>query len=171
MIFAQTATLLLLLLLPILVVVYYHHPSRTHPPPRVVVRYVRSSCDSNRRSVVSPVPPRGACSPSPSSSSSSSTSYTTVGYLSSPSSSHLLLPLYARRSPTHRSRYNYYTRLSGEHAGADVRLPVIHASDGRDCTQTLGCEELYDGDTVRVPGLPVGPFTVHRYAPEFTLAT
>lgn len=156
MLFVQTATLLLLLLI---LVVVYHHPSRT--PPRVVVRYVRS-CGSNRCSAVSPVPPRGACS-----SSSSSSSYTTVGYLSSPSS-HRLLPLYARRSPTHRSRYNYYTRLNHEHAGADVRLPVIRADDGRDCTQHLGCEELYDQDTVRVPGLPPGPFTVHRYAPEFT---
>lgn len=161
--FAQTPpivvvlVLLLLLLLVLGLVVYHHRTCGCPPPPRVVVRYVVAPpvVHRNKRVPVVSVPVP-------------SSSYTSVGYLSSPSSQRLL-PLYARPSPTHRSRYNYFTRPTHEErAAADVRLPVIRADDGRDCTQHLGCEELYDQDTVRVPGLPE-PFTVHRYAPEFTV--
>lgn len=85
--------------------------------------------------------------------------YSTVGYLESASQG--MLPLYARPSPTHRHRYNYYTRNANEYA---VRLPVIR--DGRDCTNRLGCDELYDRDLVDVPGIQA-PLTVHLYSKEF----
>jgi hypothetical protein len=90
---------------------------------------------------------------------SSSSSYTNVGYLESATQG--MLPLYARPSPTHRWRYNYFTRNSNEYA---VRLPVIR--EGRDCTNHLGCDELYDKDTVHVPGMQE-PLKVHLYSKEF----
>jgi hypothetical protein len=85
--------------------------------------------------------------------------YSVVGYLETATQG--MVPLYARPSPTHRHRYNYYTRNSNEYL---VRLPVI--KDGRDCTNNLGCDELYDKDVVSVPGTP-DPLTVHMYSKEF----
>lgn len=85
--------------------------------------------------------------------------YSIVGYLES--GAHGMIPLYARPSPTHRHRYNYYTRNSNEYL---IRLPII--KDGRDCTNNLGCDELYDKDVVHVPGVP-DPLTVHMYSKEF----
>jgi hypothetical protein len=85
--------------------------------------------------------------------------YSVVGYLETVTQG--MVPLYARPSPTHRHRHNYYTRNSNEYL---VRLPVI--KDGRDCTNNLGCDELYDKDVVTVPGIP-DPLTVHMYSKEF----
>jgi len=85
--------------------------------------------------------------------------YAIVGYLESVTQG--MIPLYARPSPTHRHRFNYYTRNSNEYL---IRLPII--KDGRDCTNNLGCDELYDKDVVHVPGIP-DPLTVHKYSKEF----
>lgn len=109
-------------------------------PPRPMVVYIRESQQNPNTTATSP-------------------DYSTVGYLESASQG--MLPLYARPSPTHRHRYNYYTRNANEYA---VRLPVIR--DGRDCTNRLGCDELYDRDLVDVPGIQA-PLTVHLYSKEF----
>lgn len=85
--------------------------------------------------------------------------YAIVGYLESATQG--MLPLYARPSPTHRHRYNYHTRNNNEYL---IRLPIVR--DGRDCTNRLGCDELYDKDVVTVPGMP-DPLTVHMYSKEF----
>lgn len=113
-------------------------------PPRPMVVYIRESPQ-----IPNPTAPTRSIP----------IDYTTVGYLESASQG--MLPLYARPSPTHRHRYNYYTRNANEYA---VRLPVIR--DGRDCTNRLGCDELYDRDTVDVPGIQA-PLTVHLYSKEF----
>jgi len=89
----------------------------------------------------------------------STAGYVVVGYLESVAQG--MVPLYARPSPTHRHRFNYYTRNSNEYL---IRLPII--KDGRDCTNNLGCDELYDKDVVHVPGIP-DPLTVHMYSKEF----
>ena len=89
----------------------------------------------------------------------STAGYVVVGYLESVAQG--MVPLYARPSPTHRHRFNYYTRNSNEYL---IRLPIV--KDGRDCTNNLGCDELYDKDVVHVPGIP-DPLTVHMYSKEF----
>ena len=89
----------------------------------------------------------------------STAGYVVVGYLESVAQG--MVPLYARPSPTHRHRFNYYTRNSNEYL---IRLPII--KDGRDCTNNLGCDELYDKDVVHVPGIP-DSLTVHMYSKEF----
>lgn len=90
----------------------------------------------------------------------STAGYAIVGYLESVTLAGMV-PLYARPSPTHRHRFNYYTRNSNEYL---IRLPIV--KDGRDCTNNLGCDELYDKDVVHVPGIP-DSLTVHMYSKEF----
>lgn len=85
--------------------------------------------------------------------------YTPMGYLEQDTH---MFPLYGRASPTNAHRWNYHTvtdRLS------NIRLP-IQSMDGRDCTLDMGCNELYEGDQVSVPGFP-GVFTVHTYHTDF----
>jgi hypothetical protein len=86
-----------------------------------------------------------------------------VGYLTNDNSG-LLLPLYARPSPTHRHRYNYHTENTNSHNLPGLRLPVFH--NKRDCTENLGCDELYDGSLVNVPGMEQA-LTVKLYSKDF----
>jgi hypothetical protein len=83
-----------------------------------------------------------------------------VGFMQTPDSD-TLFPLYARSSPTHRHRYNYHT-VSTNH----FKLPVIR--DKRDCTENIGCDELFNGDQVYVPGLST-PLTVRLYSRDFNV--
>jgi len=85
-----------------------------------------------------------------------------VGYLTNDTG--LLLPLYARPSPTHRHRYNYHTTNNGNHHLPALRLPVFH--NKRDCTENLGCDELYEGSLVNVPGMEQ-PMEVKLYSKDF----
>lgn len=88
--------------------------------------------------------------------------YTVIGFLKSIVSINEVYPLYGRASRTNAHRWNYYTltdRLS------NIRLP-IKTTDGRDCTVDMGCEELYDGNTVEIVGKS-GPFQVHVYKLDF----
>lgn len=85
-----------------------------------------------------------------------------VGYLENDTGP--LLPLYARPSPTHRHRYNYHTERDHSHHFSGLRLPVFH--NKRDCTENLGCDELYDGSLVDVPGMET-PLTVKLYSKDF----
>ena len=87
--------------------------------------------------------------------------YTAVGYLKGDGAD-VIYPLFGRASPTNSNRWNYHTitdKLSS------VRLPV-HSTDGRDCTLDMGCDELYDGHTVTIPGFS-NIFHVHVYPKTF----
>ena len=88
---------------------------------------------------------------------------TIVGYLMSDTGSRML-PLYAHPSPTHRHRYKYHTENTNSHSLLGLRLPVFH--NKRDCTENLGCDELYDGNIVSVPGVE-NPLTVRLYSKDF----
>ena len=119
-------------------------PQATKPPQIVVVpRQVESL--SYQRRIMSGIPKE----------------YTPVGYLQQ-TGSDSIFPLYGRSSRTNVSRWNYHTvtdRLS------NIPLP-IQSLDGRDCTLDMGCNELYDGDTVQIKGVP-GVFTVTLYPMDF----
>jgi len=85
--------------------------------------------------------------------------YTPVGYLENEEK---MYPLYGRASRTNAQRWNYHTitdKLS------NIRLPV-QSVDGRNCTLDMGCDELYDGHVVTVPGVS-GVFQVHVYPKDF----
>ncbi len=56
-----------------------------------------------------------------------------------------LLPLYGRRVASRSDRFNYYTRTDTYNP---VQLPIQYKR--KDCQDPVGCQELFDGDTVRI---------------------
>jgi len=72
-----------------------------------------------------------------------------------------VLPLWGRGAPNYRDRWNYYSSTPGQQI---YSLPVTSA-DGRDCTEDMGCNELYGGETVTVFG-QTGAFEVKIYRIE-----
>lgn len=54
-------------------------------------------------------------------------------------------PLYGRRTGSSRDRYNYYTRTDTYNP---VPLPLHYKR--RDCQDDTGCEELMDGDELKI---------------------
>jgi len=57
-----------------------------------------------------------------------------------------ILPIYGRPRWPGASKWNYYTSTDGFQS---VKLPVF--AKNRDCQDTNGCDELYDGDKVEIP--------------------
>lgn len=56
-----------------------------------------------------------------------------------------LLPLYGRRVASRSDRFNYYTRTDSYNP---VQLPLQYKR--KDCQDPVGCQELFDGDSVRI---------------------
>lgn len=60
-----------------------------------------------------------------------------------------VLPLYGRRVASRSDRFNYYTRTDTYNP---VPLPIQFKR--KDCQDPVGCQELFDGDTVKI--IPTG---------------
>lgn len=60
-----------------------------------------------------------------------------------------VLPLYGRRVASRSDRFNYYTRTDSYNP---VPLPLSYKK--KDCQDPVGCNELFDGDSVKI--LPTG---------------
>ena len=73
------------------------------------------------------------------------TNFQQMGVLTS--SGQPTLPLYGRRNPYHRDRFNYYTLTAG-----NQMYPLNLTIDGKDCSEDLGCQELYGNESVSVVG-------------------
>ncbi len=56
-----------------------------------------------------------------------------------------VLPLYGRRTASRSDRFQYYTRTDTYNP---VQLPVRYKN--RDCQDDVGCEELMDGESIKV---------------------
>lgn len=70
-----------------------------------------------------------------------------------------LLPLYGRRTAYRSDRFQYYTRTDSYNP---VQIPV--SVKGRSCQDDNGCEELMDGDSVKVVPLnKTGPVNIYRF--------
>lgn len=70
-----------------------------------------------------------------------------------------VLPLYGRRTTSRSDRFQYYTRTDSYNP---VQLPIQH--NRRDCTDDIGCEELYDRDSITVkPTGQKGSVTIYRF--------
>lgn len=89
--------------------------------------------------------------------------YTQLGYLKGSTNDTDIYPLYGRASKTNAHRWNYHTITN--RPSNNIRLP-IQSSDGRECTLDIGCNELYDGDRVTIPGVP-GQYEVNLYNKDF----
>ena len=72
------------------------------------------------------------------------------------------LPLFATEHPSRRGRFWYHTLTDG-----NIPLKVGVTSNGRDCLQEIGCDELFDGDMVQVPVIG-GDWVVSLY-PRFPI--
>jgi hypothetical protein len=59
----------------------------------------------------------------------------------------VLLPLIGRQTYPGSSRYHYYTSTNGYHP---MKLPVSHRN--RTCNDRTGCEEIFSGNVISVPG-------------------
>lgn len=57
----------------------------------------------------------------------------------------IVLPLFGRKIDGRSDRYQYYTATDKQHM---MRLP-LHI-DNRDCEDTVGCREIYSGDTLTI---------------------
>lgn len=70
-----------------------------------------------------------------------------------------ILPLYGRRTAARSDRFQYYTRTDTYNP---VQLPLNYKR--RDCQDDVGCEELFDGEGVRVAATnQKGTVTVYRF--------
>ena len=102
------------------------------------------------------VPRRDVCDPAP----RNERQVGTLSALKEGTSENHVLPLFANKSCANRDRYFYRSRTDGFNP---VVVPVF--LKGRNCmTDRIGCEALYDGDTVQVPALEEGKvFSVSLY--------
>lgn len=73
--------------------------------------------------------------------------YKQVGILTRINGPETILPLMGRPLHANRNKWQYYT-LSDKNNSVQLPLSV----NGRSCTQTLGCDEVYNSDTVYVEG-------------------
>jgi hypothetical protein len=70
-----------------------------------------------------------------------------------------ILPIYGRRTASRSDRFQYYTRTDSYNP---VQLPIRHKR--RDCQDDIGCEELFDGDSITViPTNQTGRATIYRF--------
>ena len=67
------------------------------------------------------------------------------------------LPLYGREVRGRRDRYHYHTTTQGEQI-----YPIPISINGRECTEDIGCPELFDGEQATVFGKE-GVYTVKMY--------
>ena len=69
-----------------------------------------------------------------------------------------ILPLYGRRTTSRSDRYQYYTRTDTYNP---VQLPIFYKR--RDCQDDIGCDELFDGESVQVGATgKTGSVTIYR---------
>jgi len=72
--------------------------------------------------------------------------YQQVGILTSNDETEpTILPLFSKRANNHRDRWNYYTTTD---KNTMLRLPIRH--DNMNCDDDIGCNEIYDGNTLYI---------------------
>lgn len=82
--------------------------------------------------------------------------YQQMGYIKSDEQ---LLPLFGRRTGRSNDRYNYYTRTDTYNP---IQVPIT--VNKRDCSEDLGCEELFGGESVQIRGLgKTGTVDVYKF--------
>ena len=69
-----------------------------------------------------------------------------------------ILPLFGKRTYGNSNQWNYYTASDSNH---QIKIPLT--LNGKNCTDDLGCQEIYDGDNVTVTGYS-SEFKVNLYS-------
>jgi len=70
----------------------------------------------------------------------------------------IILPLFSKRANNHRDRWNYYTTTD---KNTMLRLPISH--DNMKCDDDIGCNEIYDGNTIYIEMYKGKTFTATIY--------
>jgi len=143
--------LIFILLLLVLILSYqlYARNVQVIPTEEIVVPYPVYAAPSVRREPVFPRAPYKQYKPK---------QFQQMGLLLGGADE--ILPLYGRESRVYRDRYQYYSSSPGEQI---YSLPITHQD--RECTEDIGCQELYGGETVAVNG-KTGDYTVKIYDTE-----
>ena len=76
-----------------------------------------------------------------------------------------MYPIYGRPSYAYNNRWNYYTTTKGEQV-----YPLPISNGNRDCTEDIGCDELYGNENLSILGKS-GTYktTIYRVSPEVGL--
>lgn len=102
--------------------------------PRPQRRWIAEPDLSSLRDPLTPIPTRGLPE-----------QYQQMGIMTTEEGG--VLPLYGRRVAPRSDKFQYYTRTDTYNP---VALPVSFKK--RDCQDSVGCDELFDGDTVKMAG-------------------
>jgi hypothetical protein len=71
-----------------------------------------------------------------------------------------MLPLYGRRTSSRSDRFQYYTRTDSYNP---VQLPLEYKR--HNCQDDIGCDELYDGDTLKIGATgETATATIYRFS-------
>jgi hypothetical protein len=106
-------------------------PVAAYQPPERIVQVVTNSREPEFRG-----PPLREYKPA---------NYQQVGLLMGDSKD--VYPIYGRPSYAYRDRWNYYTTTSGEQI-----YPLPISNGDRDCTEDMGCQELYGNEDLSILG-------------------
>tara|TARA_B100001093_G_scaffold500451_1_gene550933 strand:+ start:2192 stop:2695 length:504 start_codon:yes stop_codon:yes gene_type:complete len=80
-----------------------------------------------------------------------------VGLLKSEDEGGDLRPIYAKPVRGRRDRFHYWTTAGNGHNNYSIPL----TKDGRDCTEDIGCQEIYGNETVSVWDNPEVQYKSH----------
>ena len=85
--------------------------------------------------------------------------YQQVGILTSNDDTEpIILPLFSKIANNHRDRWNYYTTTD---KNTMLRLPISH--NNTKCDDDIGCNEIYDGNTLYIEMYKGKTFTATIY--------
>jgi len=91
--------------------------------------------------------------------------YQQVGILTSNDEKEpIILPLFSKRANNHRDRWNYYTTTD---KNTMLRLPI--SFNNMNCDDDIGCNEIYDGNTLNIEMYKGKTFIVTIYKKQTPL--
>jgi Family of unknown function (DUF5755) len=91
--------------------------------------------------------------------------YQQVGILTSNDDNEpIILPLLSKRANNHRDRWNYYTTTD---KNTMLRLPISY--NNMKCDDDIGCNEIYDGNTLNIEMYKGKTFTATIYKKQTPL--
>lgn len=140
--------------------VYIRKPRIPEPSPTVVVntggddRYTRAPEPLRFWNAPAQMPVRGALFGVPT--QGLPEQYQSYGFITT--SDGQTLPLYGRRTAGRSDRYNYYTRTDSYNP-----IPIPIRYKGRDCQDSIGCDELFNGEHVRTVNGNEGKVNIYQY--------
>ncbi len=139
---------------------YIRSPRIPEPAPSVVVnaggddRYTRAPEPLRFWNAPTQMPVRGALFGVPT--QGLPEQYQSYGFITT--SDGQTLPLYGRRTAGRSDRYNYYTRTDSYNP-----IPIPIRYKGRDCQDSIGCDELFNGEHVRTVNGNEGKVNIYQY--------